>query len=192
MVTESKEKKRTKAKIVLLGENSVGKTSIIKQYMGQGFRSSHLMTIGTDFDRKWIEIDENNVLDVQIWDLASQVAYENLRKQKFLTKASGAMIIFDLTRYETFIKLSYWLKELFTINPKSRIPILFVGNKRDLNRDRVIPTNEIEKYIQSLKSDRQMSKNSIYFTETSAKSGENVDYGFSMLAHEIAKNIVLK
>ncbi len=69
-------------KVVLIGAEGVGKTSLKRNYMGQGFRSSHLLTLGTEFSHKLINIDENITLNAQIWDLASQSAFESIRKQK--------------------------------------------------------------------------------------------------------------
>ncbi|MHA2090682.1 MAG: Rab family GTPase [Candidatus Kariarchaeaceae archaeon] len=177
-------------KIVLIGETEVGKTSLKRKYMGHGFRSSHLMTLGTEFSNKLIDIDGRTTLDAQIWDIASQSAFEKIRKQRYLKKASGALLVFDLSRYETFLKLSYWLKELFDANPKTKVPLLIIGNKNDLVRDRAIPQDEIDKFVDHLKEDKTIRSKWIEYISTSAKTGENVERGFFILGNEIAQNIV--
>jgi Ras-related protein Rab-2A len=179
-------------KVVLVGETAVGKTSLKRKYMGQGFRSPHLMTLGTEFSNKLIKINDRITLDAQIWDIASQQAFEGIRKQRYLKKASGALLVFDLSRYETFLKLSYWLKELFEANPKSKLPLLIIGNKNDLVQQRAIPQDEIEKYISHLKQDKSIPSKWIDYIETSAKTGENVEQGFFILGEQISKNLLVK
>ncbi|MHA2252400.1 MAG: Rab family GTPase [Candidatus Kariarchaeaceae archaeon] len=179
-------------KVVLIGAEGVGKTSLKRNYMGQGFRSSHLLTLGTEFSHKLIKIDENISLNAQIWDLASQSAFESIRKQKYLKKTSGALLVFDLSRYETFLQLSHWLKELIDANPKSKLPILIIGNKNDLAKERAIPSEEIEKYVIHLQKDKTIPSKWIEYIETSAKTGENVEEGFLLLGKQIANFVLFK
>ncbi len=179
-------------KIILIGDEGVGKTSLKRKYFGQGFKTSHLMTLGTDFANKLIKIDDKITLESQIWDIASQPAFKTIRKQKYLKKASGALLVFDLSRYETFFKMSFWLKELFEANPKSKLPLLLIGNKTDLIKDRAIPKDEIEKYLEHLINDKTVPSKWIDYIETSAKTGENVDEGFLLLSQQIAKNITTR
>lgn len=179
--------KQISAKIVLIGENAVGKTSIRRQYNGLGFRTAHLMTIGTEFSQKEV-VMENEKLDFHIWDIASDLNYETLRRQKYLRKTDGAMIVFDVTRYETFFRLTYWLNELFEANPRSRMPILFVGNKTDLSRDRVIPEEEVRKFVNKIKEDSNMKTSWVGYIETSAKTANNIKESFHLLADAIVNN----
>lgn len=179
-------------KIVVIGSEGVGKTSLRRRYFGHGFRSSHLMTLGTEFSNKLIQINDKITLDAQIWDIASQQGFENIRKQRYLKKASGALLIFDLCRYETFLGLSYWLKELFEANPKSNLPLLIVGNKIDLVKERAIPNDEVKKYISHLENDKTIPSKWIDHIETSAKTGENVEQGFIVLGEQIAKQNISK
>ncbi|MCE7733443.1 MAG: GTP-binding protein [Candidatus Heimdallarchaeota archaeon] len=179
--------KEISAKIVLIGENSVGKTSIRRQFNGLGFRTAHLMTIGTEFSQKEI-IMENEKLDFHIWDIASDLNYETLRRQKYLRKTDGAMIVFDLTRYETFFRLTYWLNELSEANPRSKIPILFVGNKTDLTRDRVIPEEDVRKFVEKIKEDKSIKTSWVGYIETSAKTGHNIKESFHLLADALVNN----
>ncbi|OLS28817.1 MAG: Transforming protein p29 precursor [Candidatus Heimdallarchaeota archaeon LC_2] len=176
--------KQTSAKIVLIGENRVGKTSIRRQYSGLGFRTEHLMTIGTEFSQKEV-ILETQKIDIHIWDIASDLNYETLRRQKYLRKTNGAMIVFDLSRYETFFRLTYWLNELFEANPRSKIPILFVGNKTDLVRERAIPNEDALKFVEHIKNDKTMKTSWVGYIETSAKKGENIEESFNLLADAI-------
>ncbi|MHA2097375.1 MAG: Rab family GTPase [Candidatus Kariarchaeaceae archaeon] len=179
--------KHNSAKIVLIGENAVGKTSIRRQFSGLGFRTEHLMTIGTEFSQKVVTL-ENEKVDFHIWDIASDLNYETLRRQKYLRKTDGAMIIFDLTRYETFYRLAYWLNELFEANPRSKIPILFVANKTDLTRDRVIPEEEAKKFVEKINLDKSMKTSWVNYIETSAKNGQNIENCFYLLADAIVNN----
>lgn len=179
--------KENSAKIVLIGEKSVGKTSIRRQYNGLGFRTAHLMTIGTEFSQKEV-IVQNEKLDFHIWDIASDLNYETLRRQKYLRKTDGAMIVFDLSRYETFFRLTYWLNELSEANPRSKIPILFVGNKTDLKRDRVIPEEDARKFVEKIKEDKSIKTSWVGYVETSAKTAHNIKESFHLLADAIVNS----
>ncbi|MCH8908273.1 MAG: hypothetical protein IH840_14390 [Candidatus Heimdallarchaeota archaeon] len=99
------------ANILLLGDAAVGKTSIKKRYIGHGFRNSYLNTIGFDLIKKTIEFENQVALDAQIWDMGAN-RKPNRIVRKLLRKVSGALIIFDLTRYETFLKINHWIKLL--------------------------------------------------------------------------------
>lgn len=185
---KSSKYKSSSAKVVIIGEAAVGKTSLRKKFIGQGFRKEHMMTIGTDFSQKLVVLEDNQKsIELQIWDLASDVKSEKVRRKKYLKNATGAILVFDLSRSETFLKLNYWLNELFLANPKSKLPILIVGNKCDLIRQRDILQEDVIKFVEHLIEDKTIKSSWIDYIETSAKSGFNVDNGFQIIAEAIAK-----
>lgn len=178
-------------KIVLLGEGAVGKTSLRKRYLKQGFSQSHLMTLGADYGEKTIDLLDDNPITMQIWDVAGQPSFKQIRA-RFIQNVEGAAIVFDLTRYDTFKKLGNWLKELWKANPGRDIPILLIGNKVDLTKERKIDTNTILKFIDYLASHKVIKISFINYLETSAKTGENVEKGFNMLIKGIYRVNILK
>jgi small GTP-binding protein len=133
------------AKVVLLGDGAVGKTSIRKRYMGAGFQTMHLMTLGADFSQKDL-ITKNQKVSLQIWDIAGQEYFNAIRK-RFLADASTAILIFDLSRRESFQGLEYWLQEIWEVYPDYNLPLLICGNKNDLEDERKVNEVEVTDYI---------------------------------------------
>ena len=111
------------AKTGLLGEAGVGKTSLRRQYMSQGTKRSQLMTIGADLAVKRIKIDQNIEFPMQIWDIAGRTPTKSMR-MRFLEDRSAALIVFDVTRYDTFAKLDNWLHDLWENNLGRDIPLM--------------------------------------------------------------------
>ncbi len=171
-------------KITLLGDGAVGKSSLRRQYMGKGFTKSHLMTLGADFAQKRVKLDNDKNVTLHIWDIAGQESFEKIRK-RFLMNSQGALIVFDLTRHDTFMNIPRWFKELWEINPGKRIPTLIVGNKMDLSDQIKVDENEIQLLINTLTTKYRERLPSVKYIKTSAKTGENVDKGFNTLASAI-------
>jgi small GTP-binding protein len=174
-------------KLVLLGESRVGKTSLRKRFMGKGFHTSHLMTMGVDFAQKRIPIANNKKmeLDLQIWDIAGQDNFKLIRA-RFLQKADAAFLIFDLSRDDTFFQLKKWTEELIRINRNKRIPIILIGNKVDLQQPNKKKSEQYKEYLNKLESAFPIISKG--FMLTSAKSGEKVEDAFLAIANEIYQN----
>ena len=158
-------------KIVLIGDGNVGKTTIKRNYMGQSFNKRYLPTIGADFTMKKIYLAESGEkVIIQLWDIAGQQQWKSIRSA-FLKGAQGALVLFDLTRYETFKDCLYWIEELWTLS--GHVPICLIGNKVDLLDERVIKKIEPLHFAQELKCE---------YIETSAKTGEKVNHAFHLLS----------
>lgn len=127
-------------KIVLLGDGGVGKTSIARRYLKKGFSHEYKQTIGVDVFAKnsSLEIHGNRVnISWVIWDLAGQPKFKEVRKE-FYRGAKGAVLVFDVSRKETFDNIVHWANE-FASNA-GKYPVVLVGNKidlRDQNKDAV-------------------------------------------------------
>ena len=114
-VDESSDNQKYFLKIVLLGDGAVGKTNIRKNYLGQGFTKDHLMTIGADFAAadKVLQIEDKEYnITFQIWDLAGQGTFNQVRSM-YYRGVFGALVVFDVTRKNSFDNLSSWIKELY-------------------------------------------------------------------------------
>ena len=186
-----KNNKRTSliAKIVILGEIAVGKTSLRRKYMGRSFQAHHLATLGADFSSAHIDVKNNVTIEAQIWDIAGQPSFKKLRT-RFLLNATAAILVFDLTRPETLDKLPMWLDELLQINNNNYMPLMIIGNKTDLTDDRLVHTKDANKFIEDLKNDENTDFKFIDYIETSAKTGEQVKDGFERLAEGIRDFII--
>jgi small GTP-binding protein len=166
-------------KIILLGPGAVGKTSLFHRFVMNEFTSSYRMTMGVDFLKKELRI-HNNTINLTIWDVAGQERFKFMRKN-YYRGAQGALLIFDLTRENTFNKLiNKWYSEM-TQFLSNDIPFLLIGNKLDLIKEigSIVDSNSAKEFAES--------KESIYI-ETSAKTGENVYDAFV----ELTRRILLK
>ena len=174
--SKKKEKKIkiTPLKIILIGESSVGKTSIIKRYIDNKFNNDCKSTISASIEKKLYRIDNDNILELNIWDTAGEEKYRTVTKQ-FYKDSHGALIIYDITKKETFEKINSWLNELRELSPPDII-VFIIGNKNDLNQKREINFNETKIFSEN---------NHISFYEVSAKNGNNVDAVFQVLSNKI-------
>jgi len=173
-------KNQMKVNILLIGDSAVGRTSIRRAWMGKHFIENHLTTIGASIEKKTISLDEM-IYNITLTDLGGQDFYSGLRRN-FYRNIDGAIIVFDLTRGDTFRKLDFWVKEMYR-EIKRLVPFMIVGNKKD-SRDRQIP----EKY--GIRASAKYSRTTlprfrVRYMETSAKTGENINEIFNTMCREI-------
>lgn len=160
-------------KSIVVGDGGVGKTALTLRFSKGFFTEDYKMTIGVDFHVKTINIDtpDSGLLrcKLQIWDTGGQERFSSIRPM-YYRGSLGALLIFDLTNYESFEHLPMWIEEV-RANVKNDIPLLLVGNKSDLPR--MVSLEEINNFTRDF---------NLYYTETSAKTGEGVGDCFSILA----------
>lgn len=166
------------AKVILVGDSNVGKTTIRKRFMGEGFASSHLPTIGADLSNKIILLKspKGEIVEVNlhIWDIAGQTTFSLMRK-RFLVGAHIAILVYDRTDKESFNHMDFWIREVAEAGESGIIPLIIVGNKSDLEDDIVVFNIDVQRYAQELR-DRQWSVSSfIHKLYTSALTGRNID-----------------
>ena len=170
-------------KIALCGEQFVGKTSIRRRYLGEGFKLDYYTTLGTDFSIKRQVVNGRNV-ELQIWDVAGQPLFKELRK-KFFIGVNGAILVFDLTNPDTLHELSNWITELFQVNIGTRIPIVLVGNKKDLVDQIAVSKNDVKEFLSKIKERPDIYNQEIPYFETSALTGDNIDRAINELVSMI-------
>ena len=163
-----------KYKVLLIGPAAVGKTSLLHRFVDGVFKQDYAATIGAQFLTKEIEDSQLN-----LWDIGGQPRFLDLRTT-FYRGTHGALLVFDLTRKETFEELNHWHFEMVkTLNRE--VPFVLIGNKLDLVKSRrAISKKASEKFAKE--------RNSIYI-ETSALSGENVEEAFIELTRLIANRV---
>ncbi|MHA1743422.1 MAG: GTP-binding protein [Candidatus Heimdallarchaeota archaeon] len=163
-------------KMVLMGEGSVGKTSIRSKFMGVGFKSEYIKTIGADFASKAVVVGKNKV-HFQIWDLAGQKMYRHVRSS-FYSGCKCGFLVFDLTQPETLEKLDMWVDEAIEHSNGFIKIFIIVGNKNDLKDQRKVKREDVDKLLKKLQA---MEDIDAAYIETSAKTGENIQEAFEMM-----------
>lgn len=177
-------------KLVLLGDGGVGKTSIRRSYMGKGFQKSHLMTIGADFAEDELKFEKNGEeisAKLQIWDLAGQEAF-NIIRLRFLSDADCIMVVYDITSMESFHSIPKWMKEAWEVNDSKSLPILIIGNKSDLENERLVPFEALKKFSEKLRKNLH-GKVPVSYIETSALTGANIKESFKTLVSSVHDNL---
>ncbi len=176
------------AKICLLGDGSVGKTSLRNRYMGKGLPGDYLPTLGADFAATKVNIPYGNSeksIRFQIWDLAGQPTFSQIRAL-YYRQIAGALLVYDITDRASLQNLRSWVQELTQHMGTPSVYINILGNKSDLRTDDSVTTLEAETYISEQILPRyQHLVGSIDHFETSAKTGKNVDKAFITLGRKI-------
>lgn len=162
-------------KVVLLGESAVGKSSLVLRFVKREFHEFQESTIGAAFLTQTIQIDDTTV-KFEIWDTAGQERYHSLAPM-YYRGAQAALIVYDLTSRDSFVKAQNWVRELQR-QASANIVIALVGNKLDLASRRSVEYAEAKSYAE---------ENNLLFMETSAKTAVNVNEVFTAIATRLPK-----
>ena len=162
-------------KLLLIGDSQVGKTSLLLNYTDHIFPEEHVATIGVEYKDKNI-IKDNYNIKLQIWDTAGQERFHSITKNIY-RNAHGVLFIYDITDKESFNNIKNWIKDLQNVG--NDIKGVILGNKIDLELQRVIYKNDLEEMANKYK---------MPFIETSAKQNLFVNNAFDLIINEILKN----
>lgn len=178
------ETKRVSKKVCLLGDPSVGKTSLIRKYVFDMFEDKYLSTIGAKITKKVIGLKYKDPypdieLTFMIWDIAGQKTIGAVHPS-YYRGAEGAFIVCDLTRKETLENIPEWANSFFKV--AGEVPIFILGNKSDLS-NREFGETELSEMAKRF--------NAPYFI-TSAKVGTNVEESFKAMGKTLAKSYLAK
>ncbi|XP_031830297.1 ras-related protein Rab-18-B isoform X2 [Nomia melanderi] len=163
----------TKLKLLIIGESGVGKSCILIRFIEDTFEENTKITVGIDFKTKDIVLDGNKI-QLSIWDTAGEERFRTL-SPSYYRNAQGAILVYDVTKEDTFKKLEKWLSELDTYSHKEDIVKMVVGNKIDLP-DRKISTQEGLEFAR---------RHQTLYIESSAKSADGINYAFEELVQKI-------
>ncbi|XP_018598767.1 ras-related protein Rab-6A-like isoform X1 [Scleropages formosus] len=159
-----------KFKLVFLGEQSVGKTSLITRFMYDSFDNTYQATIGIDFLSKTMYLEDRTVR-LQLWDTAGQERFRSLIPS-YIRDSTIAVVVYDITNLNSFQQTSKWIDDVRT-ERGSDVIIMLVGNKTDLADKREVSVEAAEKKAREL---------NVMHIETSAKAGYNVKQLFRRVA----------
>lgn len=160
-------------KVVIAGDENVGKTSLVRRYCEDKFEESRVATIGVDFHTQTCQLPEGKV-KLSIWDMAGQERFRFFR-QDFYRGALATALVYDVTASESLLNLGEWAKDVVEVIPNQKF--LVVGNKIDL--ETVVNLAAAEQFASSLNASH---------IQTSAKTGEGVEDLFKALALIATKN----
>lgn len=160
-------------KIVLIGDSGVGKSNILSRFTRNEFCLESKSTIGVEFATRTLQVDRKTV-KAQIWDTAGQERYRAITSA-YYRGAVGALLVYDITKRQTFDNVQRWLRELRD-HADSNIVIMMAGNKSDLNHLRAVSEQDGQTLAK---------KDGLSFLETSALEALNVDKAFQTVLTEI-------
>ncbi|XP_076257823.1 RAS oncogene family member RabX1 [Rhynchophorus ferrugineus] len=162
-------------KVVVLGLQGVGKTTTVTRYIQKTFIQTKTPTIGASFFSCKVEISDVCV-KLQIWDTAGQERFKAMAPM-FYRNANAALLLFDITNYDSFESMKGWVQELRR-NVFETMLLCVVGNKIDLHDMRKVSKDEALQYANSIGAT---------YHEVSAKTDQGVGLVFEFIAHELIK-----
>ena len=154
----------TSLKVVLLGDADVGKSCLVQRFVKDSFSLQKVSTSQrVAFEEKNLVLDGRKI-QLAIWDTAGQEKYRSLAPI-YYRDADVAIVVYDLTKPHSFDALRFWIHQLQSHLRKGRTAVAVVANKADLAGNRKVDEEEARRYAEEIEA---------LYTETSAKTGENV------------------
>merc|ERR1712087_141592 len=166
---------RIQAKVVLLGEGRVGKTSLVLRFCKDMFTDVQPPTVQASYLDKQVSVGDK-LLNLAIWDTAGQERFHALGPI-YYRDADAALLVFDITDTESFAKVKNWVRELRKMVGEN-IVIVIAGNKSDLERQRLVSQQTAALYAESVGAS---------YAETSAKTGRGIDEAFAVMARQLLR-----
>jgi len=164
-------------KYIIIGDTGVGKSCLLLQFTDKRFQQVHDLTIGVEFGARMITIDGKQI-KLQIWDTAGQESFRSITRS-YYRGAAGALLVYDITRRDTFNHLTSWLDDARQ-HANSNMTIMLIGNKCDLEQRRAVTFEEGQQFA---------NEHGLVFLETSAKTAANVEEAFINTARKIYEKI---
>ncbi len=157
-------------KVIVIGDGSVGKTTLLRQYVEHQFETEYIPTVGVNILKEQIQVGDKAV-NLMLWDIAGQPQFYLLHKV-YYNGANGVILMFDLTNSPSFTNINNWYNELIKYGLDT-VPIIMCGNKSDLKGDR--------KIIEPMAHSKMEQLGIPAYFETSAKEGTNVKEAFNKI-----------
>ena len=162
------------AKVITLGDSGVGKTNLIFRFIDDNFILNHFSTYGIDTKFKNVKLENGYEIKFKIYDTAGQERFKSI-SNNYIKKAHGILLMYDITDQNSFNNIKNWM-ETINENAGSKMPIVLIGNKCDLNDERKI-SKKIGKNL--------ADEFGIHFFETSSKDNINIEKAFYDVAEQI-------
>ena len=162
--------------LLIIGDSCVGKTSLLTRYTTGTFKEEYIATVGIDYYTKNETINDK-IISIKLWDTVGQERYKALT-QNFFKNAEGVMVVYDITKVDSFDNLKFWINSIKQNmeNKNIIIPVIIIGNKVDMENLREISNENAENYAK---------ENNYKYFETSAKTGEGIDNAVRELVNQV-------
>ena len=169
-------------KLLMIGDAAVGKSSMLIRFTDDAFDEHIQSTIGVDFKVKNLELN-NKRIKLTVWDTAGQERFRTLTSS-YYRGAQGVVLVYDVTRRDSFDNLDHWLKEvkLYSPNNGEGVVKLLVGNKIDLTEE------GIERQVDRIEAEEWARDHGMLFLEASAKTKTGVQESFMEVVHKILED----
>ncbi len=177
---------RAMAKVVLVGDKAVGKTSLIRRYVTDEFDDRYLLTLGAKVTKKVepIRVAESGMdvsLELNVWDIMGQAGFRELAKEAYFHGSRGVLAVADITRKSTLDGIRAWIDAVRDVS--GPVPAILLANKKDLASQAQVTPAQVTAAASNL--------GCISFL-TSAKTGENVEAAFRVLSTQIVRKYVVR
>ncbi len=163
-----------KIKIGTVGNSLVGKTAISRNYLGEEFSPEDIVTIGMEKYEKEVEYTKNEKTiktKIHIYDTTGNEKYEAIMIN-YIKKCDGVLLVYAINEEKSFKDIEKWINKMKELKPVDKYPIVLIGNKIDLEKERVISKEKGEEIAKQY---------NFPFYETSAKTGDNINESFECL-----------
>lgn len=183
-------------KVIAVGDSGVGKTCFLSRFVRDVFDDEIPSTLGVEFMSKIIETEKHRI-QLQLWDTAGQELFRSVTRG-YYRGSVGALLLFDLTKIDSFQSISAWLNDVREI-ARPECVVALIGNKLDLcpqsrqsdeqNEKDANSEQDKENFVSREEAEKFAQKNSMLYYEVSAKTGQNVKAAFDGLVEAIEKNL---
>uniref|UniRef100_A0A0K2T5Q9 Ras-related protein Rab-39B n=1 Tax=Lepeophtheirus salmonis TaxID=72036 RepID=A0A0K2T5Q9_LEPSM len=166
-------------RLILIGDSTVGKSSLLKYFTDGSFGEVSDPTVGIDFFAKLLPVKDGNVMKLLLWDTAGQERFRSITRS-YYRNTVAALLIYDVCNRDSFTHIPNWMHEAGKHMEPSKCVFILVGCKYDMAENnpgvREVPTEEARTFAEL---------HGLQFLETSARTGHNVDNAFRLLTQEI-------
>ena len=172
------EKLKEKYNIMVIGDEKVGKSTLLERHFNKKFNSERKKTIGVEyFTKDYTPKQSNQTFSLKFWDTAGQEKFRSVTKN-YYQRAHGMIITLSIDNRTSFQNLKMWISSIFEHSGNPNIPLVVICNKTDLEEDRVVSNEEVEEVCKE-------EKLKVYFT--SAKQNINIDEAFEYIIEKVIK-----
>ncbi|XP_053183940.1 ras-related protein Rab-42b [Scomber japonicus] len=169
-------------RVIMLGDSTVGKSSLLKRYTEDLFLESINETVGVDFYVHFLEVEPGVRVKLQFWDTAGQERFRSVTRS-YYRNSVGGLLVFDMTNRASFEHIKEWHAEVCERVQPHKVLFVLVSQKsdRDAHGERMVSREEAQKLAGQL---------GMPYVEASAKTGYNVRDAFELLARRIYQGLL--